>query len=308
MSFQNYLLSFHGADIGKIYNLPKNVRVYMYCFPNKPITANHANEARTWQIATQDHYDPRGRFMTRLKVYDDELDTKVPYCVFSGNLMEDDLNRVPDLCFEDEEGDFRTGLYHLPARFRRVFVKNCRSRGRSYNPGDIEELDSRVLNQTFKKVADTSSVDESATGFARYFLEPGTLEKKKYKDLTFVVIPHSDTYQSYLDLAHRVRGAVITRNKKSRAPTHEYDTSVPNTKDKMDSREVKRLEKETGGVFLSDIVRHLCNQHPHDFITIIVSACRCFNYMPKGVYKNQLKTTIVSASEYYRAFSKKDVA
>ena len=51
MKYTNYLMSFHGMDIGLIYNLPKNVRVYMYCL-GKQVDAADWNEAITWYTAT----------------------------------------------------------------------------------------------------------------------------------------------------------------------------------------------------------------------------------------------------------------
>ena len=34
------------------------------------------------------------------------------YCVFSGNLVNFDLNRIPDLYLEDEKYSFKSGLYN----------------------------------------------------------------------------------------------------------------------------------------------------------------------------------------------------
>ena len=114
-----YLLSFHGLDIGLVYNLPTNVRVYMYCSPGKPISAEVVNEARTWKIATMPRYDKKGKFMTDLKLREDGPGKEHFYCVFSGNLIEENMNRVPDLYFEEEDDqDFRTGLYPSTMSFQ----------------------------------------------------------------------------------------------------------------------------------------------------------------------------------------------
>jgi hypothetical protein len=89
----------------------------MYCSPGKPISAEVVNEARTWKIATMPRYDKKGKFMTDLKLREDGPGKEHFYCVFSGNLMEENMNRVPDLYFEEEDDqDFRTGLYHLRCR------------------------------------------------------------------------------------------------------------------------------------------------------------------------------------------------
>lgn len=301
---ETYLVSFHGMDIGKIYNLPRNVRVYMYCYPDKAITANFENEARTWEIATSQNIDREGKFMTKLKIYDDDLDKKVPYCVFSGNLKENDLNRVPDLYFEDEEGDFKTGLYHLPCKFKRVFIKNHFSSvdKKSYNPGDIEELNSSILNKKLKELANSKG---EATGFLKYFLEPSSLNRKKYSDLSFVVVPDSTTYESYSDLLKKTPRSQI-KNTKLRKPDETYDISVPNTQVPSEIKTVMRIQKEIKGFYLSDLIRYLCNKHPTAYITIVISACRCFYTLPKTVRTNQMKTTQVSALEYYKKYSKLD--
>ena len=105
MKQKEYLISFHGLDVGLIYNLPLNIRVYMYCYPGKPVDATNCNEATTWYMATKSKYDIKGTYMKDLKltIGDNKYQQ---LCVFSGNLTEENMNRIPDLYFEDDIGDF----------------------------------------------------------------------------------------------------------------------------------------------------------------------------------------------------------
>ena len=156
MKYTNYLMSFHGMDIGLIYNLPKNVRVYMYCFAGKQVDAADWNEAITWYTATmnEEKYDKEGKFMKKLTLTLDSNNPKskcAQYCVFSGNLVNFDLNRIPDLYLEDEKYSFKSGLYNLPARFERIFLKDKYSSidDKFYKPGDKASIS---VNQLHKKL------------------------------------------------------------------------------------------------------------------------------------------------------------
>ena len=191
-------------------------------------------------------------------------------------------------------------MYHLPCKFKRVFIKNHYSSvdKKYYNPGDIEELNPKILHSKLKNVT------EDASGFLKYFLAPKTLNSQKYRDLNFVVIPDSNTYESYLDLEHKISG--IKLKKSTRTPTNDYDKSVPNTQIIKDYKKVLKIQKEIKGIYLSEIVRYLCNKHGDSYITIIISACRCFyDDIPKDVKLNQKKTTRLDALSYYKNYSKK---
>lgn len=301
---ESYLASFHGLDVGLIYNIPKNVRIYMYCVPGKPISAEIVNEARTWDIATLPDYDRQGKFMTNLLLRQDGPSVEWPYCVFSGNLVEEDMNRVPDLYFEDdEEGDFRTGLFHLPASFRRVFLRDHFSGvdQKLYQAGDIEELNSEILHNCLLK----QSRSEKVSGFLHYFLEPSTLKKKRYEKLPFVVVPNSQCYESYNTLLNTQKPSKVAPN---RIRYEIDDKSIPNTNSKKEVKRVLKIRKQMEGLYLSDIVRILCERHYNEFITIIVSACRCFHDdLSTSVKDNQRKTARVDAKTYYDKLAINDV-
>ena len=300
---ETYLASFHGLDIGLVYNLPSNVRIYLYCTPGKPVSAEIVNEARTWGIATLPEYDAEGKFMTRLFLRSLSKGKESPYCVFSGNLVAENMNRVPDLYFEEEEnGDFRTGLYHLPVNFRRVFLRDHYSSvaSRRYQAGDIEELDRNVLSRKLAK----QSHDDEASGFLYYFLSPSGLRQKRYANLSFVVVPSQVGYESYTTL-FRTRKQKSVPESRVCYPDID-DRSVPNSQDQRDHKKVLKIRKDMGGFYLSDVVRMLCHRHPDARITLVISACRSFHPdLPGVVRHNQKKTAQIDAISYYRHFGKR---
>ena len=153
-TFKEYLLSFHGTDSGLIYNLPKNVRVLLYCQQGKELSACDVNEARTWYIATTKFRDPEGKFLKSLKIYDDGDTLAKQYCVFSGNLWRENLNRIPDILLDDEQNDFRTGLFTMPVRFNRIFLKNYYSETdkKMYRPGQISEIKTSRISSKVKTI------------------------------------------------------------------------------------------------------------------------------------------------------------
>lgn len=342
MKFKNYLMSFHGMDIGLVYNLPKNVRVFMYCFPGKPVDAADWNEALTWYVATMDEekYDKEGKFMKRLTLTldSDKKNSKcAQYCVFSGNLANDDLNRIPDLFLEDEESDFKTGLYKLPIKFQRIFLKDKYSSidDKFYKPGDKVDIDIKTLHQKIKPFTKKNK-DLPYDGFLAYFVNPGSFEYK-FKDLDFVVVPKSKSYYSYIDLCRKTNKPILGINikksrldklnskdpitlkktsfripeRKSKTKSIEkylYDVSTPNTNIESEKERVLKLQKKNKGLYLSDVIRYLCNKNPDTFITIIVSSCRVFeDGIPKNVINNQKKTATVSTSEYIKKYAKRDI-
>lgn len=315
-------MSFHGLDIGLIYNLPKNVRVFMYCFSGKEVDAADWNEAATWYTASLDEkkYDKEGKFMEKLTLTLDSNNPKskcAQYCVFSGNLSKYDMNRVPDLYLEDEKYDFKTGLYNLPARFQRIFLKDKYSSvdNKYYKPGDKSKIDVKIFNTKIKPFIKKNK-DLPEEGFLTYFLNPGSLNLKINK-LDFVVVPDPKYFNSYIDLQRKTENlkeiSSSFRIPKRKSDKHllenyQWDISIPNTNDNLEIKKINRIKKSLKGVYLSDVIRYLCLKNPDKFITIIVSSCRKFHFqIPKNVIKNQKKTSTISTSEYIRKYSKIDI-
>jgi hypothetical protein len=188
--------------------------------------------------------------------------------------------------------------------FKRVFLRDAYSNIDKcrYQPGDIEDVNQEIFHSSLKQE------DESPSGFIQYFLEPNSLNNKKYKNLTFVVIPDIDNFNSYNGLKDlfREKKPKPVQKHRIRDPAID-DRSVPNTHSIKEAKKVIQLKKLQGGIYLSDIVRFLCRKHPKAYITIIVSACRSFHdEIPLNVKRNQKKTARVSALKYYREFSSKD--
>jgi len=319
MESKHYLCSFHGMDVGLIYNLPKNVKIFLYCYPGKPVDATDCNEASTWYMATRSDYDKKGKFMKDLKltIGPKKYKNYKQYCVFSGDMGKYDLNRIPDLYFEDEDKDFRTGLFNLPAKFQRIFIKEKYSSidKKLYKPGDKSDIDSNLLHNKLKPYTKKYK-DLPESGFLSYFVEPGTLYGKKFKDIDFVVIPKSKSYFSYLELCKKtnkkiektkgipnnlIKGDPIKiKNKEFRiGKKYKHDISVPNSKDSKEIKIINKIVKENKGLYLSDMVRFLCNKHKNTHITIVISACRVFHDdLPKNVMKRQMKTASISVDKY----------
>lgn len=277
----HYLLSFHGMDVGLVYNLPKNVRIFMYCYPGKSMDASDCNEALTWFVATQNKYDNKGAYMEKLKL---TINSKKyeQYCVFDGAKRKHNINRVPDLFFEDECHDFRTGCFHLPARFKRVFVRD----NEQYKPGQQIDIDNRKFHKALEPFTLKNAVLPKK-GFIKYFLEPSSIGNKKFKSIDFVVVPKPRTYHSYTELCKKTRKYVLE--------------SIPNTKNSNEQNTVRKIVKSTTGIYLSAIIQFLCKKHPGHQISIIVSACRVFHPdLPTKVKTNQSKTSKMRVKKYLK--------
>ena len=291
---QDYMISFHGMDIGLVYNLPKNVRVVMYCLPGKTVSACDANEARTWYVATTPRRDLRGNYLKALKIFWDENKKALPYCVFSGNLQKYDMNRIPDILLKPEFNDFKTGLFHLPARFNKVYLKDgiCKTTGKSHQTGDIEKVDYR---QFHKSIANHTNahVNFDEHSFIHHFLRPGTLKKRRLGTLGFVVVPQTNTYWSHAKLTE------ATRRLKRK--------STPNTKTSKDIAVVREIATREKGLHLSDVIRTLIRANPDQFITLVVTVCRSFHdELPQRVRANQEQTSRITIQEYLKNYASID--
>ena len=233
------------------------------------------------------------------------------------------MNRVPDLYLEDERSDFRTGLYHLPARFERVFIRDKFSSvdNRFFKAGEKSKIDSTILHQKLKPFT-RKNAQLPDKGFLNYFINPGELDNMKYKNLDFVIVPRPRFYYSYYDLCKKTgrpfdttpgipqdivkkTKPVSLKNKTIRG-NNIHDTSKPNSNNEKDIKIIKSIRQNYAGIYLSDVVRLLCNKHPTEHITIIVSACRSFHEdLPKPVRQNQCKSARVSVNNYLKKYSGK---
>tara|TARA_B100000424_G_scaffold270806_1_gene271202 strand:+ start:1966 stop:2937 length:972 start_codon:yes stop_codon:yes gene_type:complete len=321
MKHEHYLMSFHGLDVGLVYNLPKNVKVFLYCYPGKPIDATNCNEASTWYMATRSNYDNKGEYMKDLKLTIGDKKYE-QFCVFSGNHGKHDLNRVPDLYLEDEQKDFRSGLFNLPVRFQRVFTKEKYSSidKKLYKPGDKADIDVELLHKKLRPFT-KKYTDLPEEGFLSYFVSPNSLYNKKFKDIDFIVVPKVKTYNSYIDLCKKAnkkfektygipqkeiikdKQPVKIKNKEIRyGNKYNYDISTPNSKDPKDIKKINEIVKNVPGLYLSDVIRILCNKHPESHITLTVSACRSFHSkLPISVQINQKKTSRMNVDEFFKS-------
>lgn len=312
-TFKEFLLSFHGTDCGLTYNLPKNVRVLLYCKHGQELSACDVNESRTYYVATTKHRDPEGEFLKMLKIMEDDSPKQQQFCVFSGNLWEENLNRMPDILLDEERNDFRTGLFTMPVRFNRIFLRDHYSKTdkKTYRPGEVTPIKPEIFHQQLKPFT-KKKAELPEKGFLTYFIRPAQLAKKSYSSLDFVIVPDNQYFHSHSELKK------LTKKSKpceSNFRVHQdsvvnFDSSVINSEKPKDIRDVKAIiDDEKGkGIFLSTVVRYLCHKYPNTFITIIATVCRVYHpNLDKSIRKNQHKTATVTIDEYIKKYANKDV-
>ena len=312
-TFKEYLLSFHGTDSGLIYNLPKNVRVLLYCQHGKELSACDVNEARTWYVATTKFRDPAGKFLKALKIFDDDDPKDRQYCVFSGNLWRENLNRIPDILLDDEQNDFRTGLFTMPVRFNRIFLKNYYSQTdkKMYRPGQVSQIKPEEFHQKLKPYT-KKKAELPHRGFLSYFIRPIELKKKPYGGLDFVIVPNADFYKSHSELKTLTKDIPPSTDpfRVKNDSSIKFDASVINSDKATDIKIVKKIIKsEKGsGVFLSSVIRYLCQENPNTYITIVATVCRLYHPdLTKNLKNNQSKTAEIKTTEYVKKYAKIDV-
>jgi len=280
----------------------------MQCDPGQPVIASEENETKLWYTSSRKKYDIEGRFLKPLRMEELNYEYNRQFCVFSGNLGEYSMNKVPDLVLNDDGGDFRTGLYNLPVKFRQVFIRDYKSSyfKRRFKPGDTVECD---IHRALRRLLNPKSGKRNMSDFIRYFLRPKELNSKCYGDLKFIVIPDNETYNSHATLTSRV---VKSKREKSasRENIHQGnapDLSVPNCEQEYDTAIMTDI-RSGSKLMLSDVVRYLCAQHPDEYITLIVSACRCWHPdIPNSAKSNQCTYEKVHMDKYLRSFAEIDI-
>ena len=89
---------------------------------------------------------------------------------------------------------------------------------------------------------------------------------------------------------------------------YQWDISVPNTNINKEIKKIKKIKNDIEGLYLSDLIRYICNKNPNKHITLIVSSCRSFyDDLPNNVIKNQKKISTVSTDEYIKKYVDEDV-
>tara|TARA_B100000497_G_C7615896_1_gene369896 strand:- start:305 stop:1147 length:843 start_codon:yes stop_codon:yes gene_type:complete len=278
----------------------------MYCLPGKAVSAADVNEARTWYVASHVNRDPLGKYLKDLRVYWDEDKKPLPFCVFSGNLKDEDMNRLPDILLDTEYNDFKTGLFELPVRFQRIFLKNHYSdtEKKHFQSGDSIIVDPNKLNNALKLQSKQKHKEIKDNTFLSYLLKPGTLNTRPYSSLDFVVVPTPEYYWSYSKLLFKT-GANMRKK-------DELPKSIPNTKNKKEVKIIKNIVNgERGnekGLYLSDVIHLLKNKHPNSFITLIVTACRIYHPdLTTNLRNNQEKTAQINVDTYLKQYASKDI-
>jgi hypothetical protein len=317
MEFKDYLFSSHGADLGFSYVLPKNVRVILPCLRDS-VSADVETDSKLWS-AFITNPDLELNYLNNIMINIENPDKK--YCVFSGNLIDGKNNIIPNLFIAPEEDSFKTGLIHAPLKLKRAFLTDYYSKtdDRQYLSGEVVDLD---MNEFKRKLDDPLNNIGKERGFMRYFLNPGKIDAMGSRNLNFVVLNDPETYKSFdyfqreiydkkgkQKLGSIVYEDSIIRDKDFRKPDDltfdkeflnksdvTYDTiyfkDISNLEDKRRNSvvtEINRLknsiEIRNNGYFISDIIRHICNQEENmgKFITITFSVCRVCQLFDKNL-------------------------
>ena len=303
MEFNDYLFSSHGVDLGFSYVLPKNVRVILPCMRTS-VSANDETDSKLWSSFI-DKPDLDLTYLDNILI--NNLDPNRKYCVFSGNLTANKMNIIPNLFLSPEENNFKTGFIKAPLNLKRAFLKDYYSKtdNKQYLSGEIVDLDMMEL----KRKLDNPDSNFADKGFMRYFINPGRLNNMEFKDLNFIILNDPNNYKSFDYFQRSIYPdqkfnnlnyeIPIDKNDKFRKPDDQkfdkeinqkyvtYDTiyfkdikEIPLDKKGFVIQEIDNLKniikRKNNGYFISDVIRHVCNQDENKdkFITITFSVCR----------------------------------
>jgi hypothetical protein len=310
-----YFVSSHGIDIGKVYNLPKDVRVLMICESGKLCSAGDDQEALLWEACfTCDDND----------VYMDKLHK---YCVYSGNTTN--ANRVPDLILEEEPNTFFSGVCQTPFDLNVIMTHprcstSASGRGNVAKVkefGEIKPLDKNHMIELLHNVANKyttidSIPDEASKEFLRYFIRPHEQNEKKIKDLRYLLLPKEDTYYSFFNIAeqlgktHDCNNNILNEKIKIKDVYRTKDVKVndfiikpgttyvdiPRAYNEKEKQEINtEVTKQSanynrpGSIYLSELIAFLCNKNSNKLITIVISACRGYPHNSASIVLSAYK-------------------
>lgn len=304
MNKNTYFLSSHGIDIGMIYSLPKDVRVIMHCTSGEVVSACNLYEAALWHASLDNHSNDE-----YLKVLDN-----YQYCVYSGNLPEEQMNRIPDLILSQETQNFVTGLYESGVNYNVVITAPRCSEGVKGNIkefGEITKLDKNYLKKNFKIIMDKGgkidSLPQGDQDFVNYFLRPVNQKNTSIEKLKFLILPEQPKFKSFyslvsimgrknsiescsmgkkipeiqdeyrkkpMNVALKNGGQIIVNpdEKKIDLPSWlKNENIIKKIRENVETNEKSYL---SNNIYLSDLIRFLCNINKGKFITIVLSACR----------------------------------
>lgn len=302
-----YFISSHGIDIGKIFNLPRDVRVLMICETGTYCSAGNTEEAKFWSACLKE--DTNDEYMK-------ELDK---YCIYSGNTTT--YNRIPDLILSYEPSSFFSGVFKTPFDLNVIITKSRCSEGerKGFSVkefGEITKLDSLHVIDLLQKVKQKGEIkfnNLADTEFIEYFLRPAKQKNKKIDELLFLLLPNVKTFYSLYNVSEIIGNTKICT---SVEPFDKYVDTYRIDKIKLDDftiepgtvvndipRIVSEEEKESinkeidknndlykgNNIYLSDVIRYLCNIESNKLVTVVVSACRGFPKYGKTIVLESYK-------------------
>jgi hypothetical protein len=283
-----YFISSHGVDIGKIYVLPKDVKILMICETGTMCMADDKEEAKLWKACMM---DPANE--SSLKILD-------KYCVYDGNTLN---NRIPDLILSEESHKFFSGIFEAPFSGNVIMTKSrCGFKEKYVKQfGEIKPLDNNYMIKLFDQIIKGEKItDPTSQEFINYFFRPGVQKSETIDKLLFLIAPNPNKYYSFFDILEQTgntdhclkKSKVVLEDTYRREPfkikemvihpativddipTHATDNEKATIRQEIATNE--KQVKTPNSLYLSDVINFLCNKNKGSTVTIIVSACRNF--------------------------------
>ena len=296
----SYFLFDRGVHIGKLYNLPRNVRVLMPCnimteesgtgkIPkNKCPSVSSENKTKILQSCFMDV--DNDKYLEKMK------DT---FCIYDGNTP---MNRVPDFIFNNllrfspdtPMFTFLTGICEMPFDLNYITITPKCSKNKSINEtGSINPLDKQYVFDLCEKYLKREQITDEEKEMFDYFVMG-----KKSESFTIVPNLNNNRYYSKYSLGElngRTKQCLneslpkkLTdiRTKPGRLgdyitnPGTSYDDVPPNATNDLKNtiREAIKKYEISNNIYLSDIINFLCNKYETEQITLVISTCRFIGY------------------------------
>ena len=273
-----YFITAHGREIGT-FKLPKNIRVMLLC-SQTGFTACSTNEIRLWSSVMNGIGENMETFIenySKHKPSDVSL-LKTEFCIFTPNseinsvsnlgmidkenvssiqmLFNNNDGMCPNIKFSHEAINFRTGVFKLPIKFKRVYHSDYTStKTGSFKPaGTIEDVDITKTTDLGQKIASNRPLNRIENMLIR---PTPSIEEKKF---------NVTQKKEHAELLLRTKPDIIEYFSNVMS-TCSFIIPVTDSYISLSQLEIKNNTLET-------IVDLISRENPLILCTIIVSACR----------------------------------
>lgn len=209
---------------------------------------------------------------------------------------------VPDLIFRsdndftpmNERGDFRDGLYKLPARFQRTFLSDTIEDGKLYQAGEVVNISVRRLHSELGRYLESDESKElpRREEILSTLISPKSIKTVRYNHLGYAITPLPQYHHSM----RRLRWNALEPEEILNPDRDAYDP-VQTEREKLKERQMREKAIDERPLRLSHIVKYLMEKHGLDEssrgrLDILLSSCRSSNT------KKQMKpTAMVNVNE-----------